>query len=109
MPTNPSKFTNVKTALPPSDGFIPFVFNKLFNGEKLSRLEKNRTFHFMQSQKIGATEYKMEGWRFPFKQFMKPYVVKYPAGEKQIWAFDKTSIRKSFHTNSQLREITDLV
>jgi hypothetical protein len=85
------------------------VFNRLKNGEELSRSEKNDVFHQLQSNAHGAT-YKVAGWAFPFAQFMKRYLVKRTYNNNQwdeIWAFDKTCIRSSFYTKDAIQEIIE--
>lgn len=89
--------------------FISFE-NLVQNGiECLTREEKNILFHSLQGNS-GKSNYMLGGWVFPFKQFMKRYAVKYryESGFIEIWSFDKTCIRYSFYTNSNIIEIIEL-
>lgn len=76
----------------------------------LTREQKNTFFHFIQAQHNHGN-YRSQGWVFPFRQFMKLFIVKYsyePSQWVEIYAFDKTCIRSSFYTNSHLDEIREL-
>jgi hypothetical protein len=79
------------------------MFQKLVNKEPLTREEKNNVFHEIQSNS-GHGDYKLMGMIIPFKQFMKLYLVKYNYDNRwcEIYAFDKTCIRNSFYTNSNI-------
>lgn len=75
----------------------------------LTREEKDRFFHCMQSNS-GKGKYMQSGWVYPFQQFMKLYIVQYTYESQwhEIWAFDKTCIRTSFYTNSNLHKIKEM-
>ena len=84
--------------------------NLVKNGvDSLTREEKNRIFESLQGNS-GNNDYRLGGWAFPFKQFMKRYAVKYNynSGFSEIWAFDKTCIRNCSYTNSGIVEIIEL-
>lgn len=83
--------------------------NLLANGIKsLTREEKNNLFHSIE-QNSGKGNYRLAGWVYPFKQFMKKYWVKYTHGEiREIWAFDKMCIRSSYYTKSDIEQIVEL-
>ena len=89
--------------------YLPFE-NIVKNGvESLSREEKNNLFHSIE-QNSGKGSYRLGGWIYPFKQFMKRFAVKYSyeSGFREIWAFDKTCIRSSYYTKSNIIEIIEL-
>jgi hypothetical protein len=83
-------------------------FQKLANGQKLSRLDKDTLFHNIQANS-GKGNYMLMGMIIPFKQFMKLYLVKYNYENTwhEIYAFDKTCIRNSFYTNSCVSSIME--
>jgi hypothetical protein len=84
--------------------------NLIKNGIKsLTRTEKNNLFHTIQSN-TGKGLYRLGGWQYNFKQFMKRFAVKYSydSGFREIWAFDKTCIRTSFYTKDDIVEIIEL-
>jgi hypothetical protein len=83
-------------------------YKRLVNGEKLSRFDKDTLFHKIQSNG-NKEEYKLMGMIIPFKQFMKLYLVKYNYDNMWygIYAFDKTCIRNSFYTNSNIVQIME--
>ena len=94
------------SSTPPTGGSMVDFFNRLGKGEKLTRAEKNTVFHSLQSNSRD-TNYKISGWVFPFKQFLKRYLVQYDYEKvwHEVWAFDKTCIRESFYTKSNIAEI----
>jgi hypothetical protein len=108
MRTEPYQFAfhNRVATTPPKGGSMVEVFNRLKNGEKLSRSEKNDVFHQLQGN---GPIYRVAGWAFPFMQFMKRYLVKsmYNNHWEEIWAFDKTCIRSSFYTKEAIQEIIE--
>jgi len=78
------------------------------SGVKLTREQKDKIFHSLQSNS-GKHNYKMSGWVYPFKQFMKRYFVVYTEGDiREIYAFDKTCIRYSYYTKSNILEIHEI-
>lgn len=91
---------------PPVGGTVVEFFNRLSKGEILTREEKNNLFHTLQSNS-GNTSYRLAGWAFPFKQFLKRYLVRYSyeSSWTEIWAFDKTCIRASYYTKNDIVEI----
>lgn len=89
----------------PTGEFVVEMFNKLMAGETLSRNEKNSLFHAFQGNS-GKYNYRLAGWIFPFKQFLKRRLVKYKGiGWEEVWSFDKTCIRFSYYTNRGIVEI----
>ncbi len=77
------------------------------NIDNLTRDQKDNIFHAIQSNS-GNSYYKLLGWVFPFASYMKTYLVKYKYnGWQEIKAFDKTCIRSSFYTNSNIIEIIE--
>ena len=91
-----------------SNGRIMKYYNKLKQGSKLTREEKNILFHILQGNS-GKHNYMLMGCVIPFKQFLKRYFVKYNYGSiEEIWSFDKTCIRNSFYTNSCISEIIEI-
>ncbi len=84
------------------------MFQKLANGQTLTREEKNNTFHNIQSNS-GKSNYMLMGMVIPFTQFMKLYLVKYNYENvyHPIYAFDKTCIRYSYYTNSCIVSILE--
>jgi hypothetical protein len=93
-----------KTA--PSGGNMGDFFQRLASGGVLTRAEKNTVFHTLQGNSR-KTYYRIMGWVFPFKQFLKRYLVKYDyeSSWTEIWAFDKTCIRESYYTKNNIVEI----
>lgn len=91
---------------PPENGAMIVCFNRLANGEDLTRNEKNSLFESLQSQGYNGY-YRLSGWEFNFRQFMKRYLVKYNYDNSwtEIWAFDKTCVRNSDYTKSNILEI----
>lgn len=90
------------------NSIIVQYYNKLKQGTKLSREEKNSLFHMLQGNS-GKHNYMLMGCVIPFKQFFKRYFVKYSYGSiEEIWSFDKTCIRSSFYTNSGISEIIEI-
>lgn len=90
---------------PPTSGTLVQLFDLLSKGEELSREEKNYIFHTTCTDK---GYYKLAGWQFNFRQFMKRYLVKYnyeTSAWREYWAFDKTCIRSSFYTKGDIIEI----
>jgi hypothetical protein len=86
------------------------LFLKLSNGSKLSREDKDYLFHSMR-QNSGKSNYMLYGVIIPFGQFMKTYLVKYSYemnNWREVLAFDKTCIRNSFYTNSNIVQIREL-
>jgi hypothetical protein len=82
-------------------------FELVSSGVKLTREIKDRIFHKLQGNS-GTCEYRLGGWIFPFRQFMKTYLVKYNYnGWQEIKAFDKMCIRNSWYTNSGIIEILE--
>jgi hypothetical protein len=94
------------SSTPPSGGTMVDFFNRLANGEELTREEKNTVFHELQSNG-GKGYYRLAGWSFNFRQFMSLYLVKHTYDNHwvEIWAFDKTCIRSSFYTKSDIAKI----
>lgn len=91
---------------PPAESDFKLVSSR----QKLSREQKDRIFHKLQSNS-GGSNYRLSGWVFPFGTFMKTFLVKYkyePNVWREIKAFDKTCIRSSYHTNSNIVEIVEL-
>lgn len=111
--TEPYKFTfheGVRDEAPYVEMFDRCKDSKEEYGRDLTRSEKDNFFHTLQSNS-GKSNYKVSGWVFPFRQFMKPFIVRYeylPLHWYEIWAFDKTCIRKSFYTNEGIGEIKEL-
>ena len=69
------------------------VMEKLNNGEKLTREEKNIT-----TNKNGYHD--VLGWRYNFTQHMKIFIVKLKnEGWQEFYHFDKTSLRYQFKNN----------
>lgn len=91
---------------PPEGATMTNFFSRLANGEELNREEKSNVFHALQSQSYKGF-YRLAGWEFNFRQFMTRYLVKYNHDNSwtEIWAFDKTCIRSSFYTKSNICEI----
>lgn len=89
---------------PPTNGMFVQLFDRLSKGEQLSREEKNQVFHVTCTY---HGYYKLAGWEFNFRQFMKRYLVKYDYDNswRELWAFDKTCIRTSFYTKDDIVEI----
>ena len=81
-------------------------YQRLVNGEKLSRFDKDTLFHKIQSNG-NKGDYKLMGMIIPIKQFMKLYLVKYSYDNTwhEVYAFDKTCIRSSFYTSSGIVQI----
>lgn len=79
-------------------------------GEQLTREEKNRFFHLIQSNS-GHHHFRLMGWCFPINQFMNKYIVKYKYDTKswrEYYAFDKTCLRKSYYTSSYILKIKEI-
>jgi hypothetical protein len=114
MRTKPYQFAfhdNVSKT-PPTIDMWERVKQSFEKGEKtLTREEKDSFFHRIQSNNSGTGYYRKGGWVFPFKSYMKPYLVKYGYERntwREIWAFDKTCIRNSYYTNSGIEKIINL-
>ena len=83
-------------------------FNLVNSGIKLTRHQKDSIFHKIQNNS-GKSNYRLLGWVYPFKSFMKLYLVKYKYYEwVEIWAFDKMCIRNSWYTNSNIIKIIEM-
>ena len=66
------------------------LIEKLENGEKLTRLEKDSIHSLNGVVKQG-------GWMFDFRPFMKTYLVKDECYKwRELYAFDKTSLRNNY-------------
>jgi hypothetical protein len=106
----PFKFTNTAVNTMPYCGIYERCKEAFEGKKKLTREEKNRFFHAIQSNS-GHHYYRLLGWCFPLNQFMNKYIVKYKHDEKnwrEYYAFDRTCIRSSYYTSSYLKEIKEL-
>ena len=84
-------------------------FHMLQNDIKLTREEKNHLFHLLQSNS-GDRYYRLMGVAIPFWAYLKKYWVQYEYGNiVQIYAPDKTSIRKSFYTCQGIIKIVEIL
>jgi hypothetical protein len=87
------------------DTFVYKVKEKLVNGEKLTREEKDR---IVSSSCFSKGLLKYGGWCFSFTPYMKTYLVKQYDRWEEYKAFDKTSLRKILYgTIQKIVEITD--
>ena len=87
------------------DTFVYKVKEKLINGKRLTREEKDRIVSSSCFNK-GLLEY--GGWCFSFTPYLKTYLVKQYGGWEEYKAFDKTSLRKILYgTIQKIVEITD--
>jgi hypothetical protein len=85
--------------------FVYKVKEKLVNGEKLTREEKDR---IVSSSHFNKGLLKYGGWCFSFTPYMKTYLVKQYDRWEEYKAFDKTSLRKILYgTIQKIVEITD--
>ncbi len=87
------------------DTLVYKVKEKLINGERLTREEKD---NIVSSMLFKNGYIKLGGWCFSFTPYMKTYLVKQYDRWEEYKAFDKTSLRKILYgTTQKIVEITD--
>lgn len=87
------------------DTLVYKVKEKLINGERLTREEKD---NIVSSMLFNNGCIKLGGWCFSFTPYMKTYLVKQYDRWVEYKAFDKTSLRKILYgTIQKIVEITD--
>jgi len=102
----PYKFSSTAKENQPSNE----IWDMCLKGN-LSREDKDRLFNNIYQNSGSGNynyNYKLGGWIFPLKQFLKCYLVKYNYNNNiwnEIWAFDKTCIRNCIYTKSNILEI----
>lgn len=87
------------------------LLEKLNNGEKLTREEKNNGIfrELFHNETYWSGKYRLQGYVFDFSPFMKSFLVKTKySGWREIKAFDRTSIRKNAAYSSHILRIIDL-
>lgn len=91
---------------------LAYIFlEKLNNGEKLSRKEKQAVIFSELSHGETYTSgiYKLGGWAFDFRPYMKRFLIRYKyCGWREVRAFDKTAIRENAVTPSHIIEIVEI-
>lgn len=89
-------FNNTKTSLDSlKESKVYKIKNKLINGEKITREEKDYITREIKSSTYGRNYIgvPLMGWMFTFRQFMKRYVVKQYDSWYEVYGFDKTSVK----------------
>ena len=90
----------------------PYILlEKLNNGEKLSREEKQDSIfsELWHAETYQKGIYRLDGWAFDFCPYMKRFTIrdKYH-GWREVRAFDKTAIRQNACTPSHILEIVEI-
>ena len=84
------------------------IYNKLQNGEKLTREEKDYIFSNLQNNAYSRTGVPVLGWMFDFSEFLKSYWVKTRNyGILEVYAFDKTSIH-NYYGSYEILKIVEI-
>ena len=74
-------------------------FNVLTKEEKQEIFDKTREYKGV---------YKLAGWAFDFKKYMKRYIVNHYDNWSVVYAFNKTNIRVNIYTKSGIEEIHEI-
>lgn len=89
-------FTNTETSLDSlKESKVYKIKNKLINGEKITREEKDYITREIKSSLYGRNYIgvSLMGWMFTFRHFMKRYIVKQYNSWYEVYGFDKTSVK----------------
>ena len=84
---------------------IKELHDKCEKGEKLSAYDKERIFESIRSYN-GI--YRLSGWEFDFRPFMKRFIVNTYDNWSPIFAFSKGNIRKNVYTRNGVKEIHEI-
>ena len=79
------------------------LYDKITNKCSLTTAEKQEIF-----DDCHKGIYKLAGWQFDFRSFMKRYVIKTYDTWTEIYAFTKSNIRNNIFTKTGLREIHEI-
>lgn len=92
---------NVKNT--PPECRMKELYDKINSSILLSSAEKQEIF-----DNCHKGIYKLAGWQFDFRSFMKRYVIKTYGNWSEIYAFTKTNIRNNIYTKTGIREIHEI-
>ena len=94
-----------RVANTPPEGIIPSLYYKCKQGEKLTSEEKQKIYDATQADR-GA--YKLGGWEFNFREFMKRYIVNHYGNWNTCYAFSKSNIKNNLYTKTGIKEIYEI-
>ena len=85
------------------------IHKKAISGKRLTRDEKDYVFMNLQGCTYSKTKVALLGVFLDFKPILKRFFVTYTYGDvREIHAPDKMSIRNSYYTNSNIKEIIEI-
>ena len=85
------------------------IHKKAISGKRLTRDEKDYIFMNLQKCTYSKTKVALLGVFLDFRPILKRFFVKYTYGDvREIYAPDKMSIRNSYYTNSNIKEIIEI-
>jgi len=85
------------------------IHKKAISGKRLTRDEKDYIFMNLQKCSYSKTKVALLGVFLDFRPILKRFFVKYTYGDvREIYAPDKMSIRNSYYTNSNIKEIIEI-
>jgi hypothetical protein len=95
-----------RVASTPPECRMKELYDKCKNDiSNVSNEEKQKIFDMCRSYN-GI--YKLAGWQFDFRSFMKRYVVKQYDSWHEQYAFSKTNIRSNVYTKTDIQEIHEI-
>ena len=85
------------------------IHKKAISGKRLTRDEKDYIFMNLQKGTYSKTKVALLGVFLNFRPILKRFFVTYNyGGVREIYAPDKMSIRNSYYTNSNIKEIIEI-